>query len=195
VKPIKRGAQHPPRSLVPLSSYLSLLSLLSPLPFLFVFFSPLSSLFLSSLPPSLSFLPSLFPLHFYNKALKPKSLCSAPSRLAAHSGHCWELLPPFPLSHTPGATGCSPGAPRSGLPLFHLPHSMGQRLRCSPGVVWKVSRGPPNACVRLPRAQELWPDVRPLFLPTFPQGSPQPPPFILFLTPTFWTYISERLMP
>jgi hypothetical protein len=26
-----------------------------------------------------------------------------------------------------------------------------------------------QVCVPLPRAQELWPDIRPLFLPTFPQ--------------------------
>jgi hypothetical protein len=38
--------------------------------------------------------------------------------------------------------------------------------------------GEASACVCLPRAQKLWPDVRPLFLPTFPQG---PPP--LFLVP------------
>jgi hypothetical protein len=80
VKTIKRGAQPPPRSLTPLSSYLSLLSLLSPLPILFVFSSPLSFLSLSfslasplSLPLSLFLSLSLlsFPLHFYNKALKP----------------------------------------------------------------------------------------------------------------------------
>ena len=57
VKTIKRGAQPVPRSLIPLSSHLSLLSLLSPLPFLFVF-SPLSFTLAFPLPP-LS-LPSLF---------------------------------------------------------------------------------------------------------------------------------------
>ena len=55
---------------------------------------PLFSLF--------SLLPSLFPLHFYNKALKPQSLCSAPSRPAAHPGQCWERLPLFPLFCNPG---------------------------------------------------------------------------------------------
>jgi hypothetical protein len=48
MKTIKRGAQPPPHSLIPLSSYLSPLSLLSPLPFLFVFSSPLPSLSLFS---------------------------------------------------------------------------------------------------------------------------------------------------
>jgi hypothetical protein len=44
VKTIKRGAQSPPWCLTPLSSYLSFLSLLSPLPFLFVFSPHFSSL-------------------------------------------------------------------------------------------------------------------------------------------------------
>jgi hypothetical protein len=50
VKTIKRGAQPPPSflTLTPLSSYLSLLS---PLPFLFVFSSPLSFSSLCPLPP------------------------------------------------------------------------------------------------------------------------------------------------
>ena len=59
-----------------------------------------------------------------------------------------------------------------------------------PGPCGKASGN--SACVRLPRAQELWPDVRPLFLLTFLQG-PQGPPFILFPTSsnTFPTVFTE----
>lgn len=61
-----------------------------------------------------------------------------------------------------------------GLPLFH-PRCVGQA--CHPGPCGKVSGS--SACIHLPRAQALWPDVRHLFLPYF---SPAPPPFILFPT-------------
>jgi hypothetical protein len=64
VKTIKRGAQPPPRALTltPLSSHFSHFSLLSPLPFLFVFYSLYLSVSLSlclSLSLSLSLSPSL----------------------------------------------------------------------------------------------------------------------------------------
>jgi hypothetical protein len=119
VKTIKRAVQPPPCSLMLLllcspTSHFSHSSLLS----LFVFSSLLSSLLLSS---SLAFSLSLslslslpllsFPLHFYNKALKPYRV-SAPSRSTAHSGQCWEPLPLSLSLITLGLQGV-------GLPLLH----------------------------------------------------------------------------
>jgi hypothetical protein len=62
-----------------------------------------------------------------------------------------------------------------GFCLFSTPASWVKHAH--PGPSGKVSSS--SACIHLPRAQELWPDVWPPFLPLLPQGIPRVPPFFV----------------
>ena len=162
-----------------LTSYPSFSPSLSPLfvfsPLLSPSFSPLSLLLALSL--SLSLFLSLS-LHFYNKALKPERV-SAPSRSTVHSGQCWEPLPLFLALLTLGLQGVALGVSDQGLPLLH-PLLTGTEAMLTQGQVESVQQ-PSSACVHLPRAQELWPDMGPFSLPPPPRAFPCTTPIFFFV--------------
>jgi hypothetical protein len=122
--------------------------------------------------PSLS--SSLSSLCLLSSLLSPLFVLSSPLSLLLS----FSLAFVRALSLSLSQQGVALGSSVRGCPFSTPPHPclMGQRLACPPGAEWKVSGS--SACVCLPRAQELWQDVRPFFLsPSSPGPSPGPPLF------------------
>jgi hypothetical protein len=92
---------------------------------------------------------------------------SVPSRSAVHSLASVGNSFPIPSLLQPWGFSKVAWDPQSGAAPFPPPAAWVRHAH--PGPNGKVSSS--SACVCLPRAQELWPDVRPLFLPHF---SPRP---------------------